>query len=338
MSIKSLGLSTAIALLAVFAGLLAMSPQPASAALVPEDLSGPLTPADLATQLVGSGVSVSNVTYTGADVAAGRFTGGTGIVGFESGILLSSGNIADTVGPNSVDDSGAVNATPGDAQLTALAGADTFDASILEFEFTPTASTVTFDYVFASEEYNEFVHDVFNDVFAFYVNGTNCATVGTGQPVSVNTINNGNPYNTDPRENPTLFINNDLDDGGGTIDTELDGLTVVLTCTAAVNAGVANQMKLAIADASDAFYDAVVFLRAGSFQVQTPTPSPSPTPSPTPAATATASPSPTPVAPVQLPGTGAGSGGRDLTVLLLVSVALASIAVATASVARAKRR
>jgi hypothetical protein len=330
MATRALSVSLALAALAVVAGLLAMSPHPARAALAPEDLSGPLTPDDLATQLVGEGVTVSNVTYTGADVAAGQFTGGTGIIGFESGIMLSSGDIADTVGPNSFDDTGVDNLQPGDADLTTLAGVQTFDAAVLEFDFVPTADAVTFNYVFASEEYNEFVHSEFNDVFAFFVNGTNCATVGAGQPVSINTINNGNPFDTDPRENPTLYINNDLDDGGGSLDTELDGLTVVLTCMAPVNAGATNHMKLAIADASDEVYDAVVFLETGSLQAQTPTPSPSPSPGPTAEPTAAPTASPTPAAPAQLPGTGGTSGGRDLTAIW---VALAALTIASLSVA-----
>src|SRR3972149_4519331 len=229
MRIGSLMIVAALAVLTVLAGLTVANPRPASAVLVPEDLSGPLTPNDLATQLGGAGVTVSNVTYAGADVAAGRFTGGTGIIGFDAGVVLSSGDIADTVGPNSSDSAGA----------------------------------------------------------------------GNLQPVSINTINNGNPFNTDPRENSALYRNNDVSDGGGSIDTQLDGLTVVLTCTATVNAGVTNHMKLAIADASDEIYDAVVFLEAGSLQVQTPSPSPSPPPGPTLAATAspTASPTPTAAAP-----------------------------------------
>lgn len=45
------------------------------------------------------------------------------------------------------------------------------------------------------------------------------------------------------------------EDGGGSIDTEKDGLTRVLTCTATVNSGATNHMKLAIADVSDGVVD-----------------------------------------------------------------------------------
>ena len=65
------------------------------------------------------------------------------------------------------------------------------------FNFVPDASSVEFRYVFSSEEYNEFVGQGFNDLFGFFVNGTNCATIG-GAPVSVDTVNGGNPFGTGP--------------------------------------------------------------------------------------------------------------------------------------------
>jgi len=259
----------------------------ASPALVTEDLTGPLTPDDLATDLAGVGITISNVTYTGAEVAAGRFSGGTGIIGFESGIILSSGDVANVVGPNVEDDITTVNGTAGDADLDALSGFTTYDAAVLEFDFVPETGSVIFRYVFASDEYNEYVHTQFNDVFAFLINDVNCALVD-GDPVSINTINNGNPFGSTPAENPALYINNDLDDEGGAIDTEMDGLTVVLTCQASVTAGETNRIKLAIADASDSILDAAVFLEAGSFVPVTPTPTvapevpPTPTPTPEP--------------------------------------------------------
>jgi hypothetical protein len=244
-------------------------------ALTTEDLTGALTPSDLANSLVGTGISISNVTYTGADEAAGTFSGGTGIIGFESGIMLSSGDIINVVGPNVQDGIGTNNGTSGDTDLTDLSGFPTNDAAVLEFDFVPDGDAVTFSYVFASDEYNEYVHSSYNDVFAFFINGVNCATIN-GDPVSVNTINNGNPYDTDPREHPEYFINNDLDDGGGAIDTEMDGLTVVLACDSAVTANETNHIKLAIADASDYILDSNVFLQAGSFEVPEPEPEEAP--------------------------------------------------------------
>lgn len=234
----------------------------AGAQIVTLDLSGPQTPSDLANLLAGPGVVVSNVTYTGANVAAGSFSGGTGIIGFGSGVILSSGNIASVVGPNSVDNKTTSNGTAGDPDLNTLVGGTTFDAAALEFDIVPNSSTLFIQYVFSSEEYNEFVFQGVNDVFGFFVNGTNCALVN-GQPVSVDTINNGNPFGTLPNANPTFYINNDLSDGGGALNTEMDGLTTVLTCQAPVNSGVTNHIKLVIADTNDSILDSNVFLMNG---------------------------------------------------------------------------
>jgi hypothetical protein len=235
----------------------------AGAGLSTQDLTA-LTADGLANSLVGEGITISNVTYTGADVAGGSFSGGSGIVGFGSGVILSSGDVINVVGPNADDGITGNNGTPGDTDLDTLSGFTTFDAAVLEFDFLPVSTTASFQYVFASDEYNEYVNSSFNDTFAFFINGTNCALVN-GDPVTINTINNGNPFGSDPNSNPNLFINNDLDDGGGSIDTEMDGLTEVLTCSATVNPGETNHIKLAIADASDSSLDSNVFIQGGSF-------------------------------------------------------------------------
>jgi len=300
--LRTLLLPAALALAAasVFA---VISLRTGDAAVVTQDLSGPLEPVDLANTLVGSGITISNVTYTGADVAAGTFSGGTTIggatgIGFDSGVILSSGSVANVIGPNQSDSISQDNNQPGDTALDALVAPDqTNDAAVLEFDFVPQSNEVLFEYVFASDEYNEFVFQGFDDVFAFFVNGTNCATVATasGQArVSIDAINNGNPFGTTPNSNPHLYINNDLDDGGPFYDTEMDGFTVVLTCRSAVNAGTTNHIKLAIADTSDYIYDSVVFLKAGSFTIPTPTPTNTPTRTPTPTVTNTPTNTPTP--------------------------------------------
>ncbi|MCE9524850.1 MAG: choice-of-anchor L domain-containing protein [Planctomycetales bacterium] len=236
----------------------------------------------LAESLVGAGLSVSNATFTGGAGSTGSFSFNyPAVVGFGQGIVLTSGSAADVVGPNMSDSTSTSYgnlvdfAGPGDADLTALAGYETYDAAVLEFDFVPTANQVVFNYSFASDEYPEWVNTPFNDVFAFFVNGTNYATVRQTAgdpnspfvPVAVNNINDGNPL--DPAfvpARPDLFRPNYVNPTGGpsAIDLELDGITSVLTFQAPVNPGVVNHMKLAIADASDGIYDSAVFIQAGS--------------------------------------------------------------------------
>jgi hypothetical protein len=207
--------------------------------------------AALAAMLAGPGVVITNATFSGDAAAAGTFTGGQASVGLDSGVVLSTGNAVDVQGPNESDSWSTDFGRPGDAQLDVLvAPFATQDAAILEFDVTPTADTISVRFVFASEEYNEFVGTPFNDVIAIFVNGVNCANFG-GRPVNVNSINND--------FHASLYIDNEA----GTHDTEMDGLTIPLDCVAAVTPNVKNHVRIAIADTSDGIYDAAVFLAAG---------------------------------------------------------------------------
>ena len=225
-----------------------------------------LNPAMLAAQLIGTGVTISNVTYTGSPVAAGTFHTGSSIVGFTDGIILSTGSVRSVNGPNCSSGITTASGYPGDTDLSTLIGQPTFDAAILEFDFVPTNPTIRFQYVFASDEYEEFVFQ-YNDVFAFFVNGQNVALIPqTSTPVSINNVNDGSTSVFGvPPVNPQFYINNDIQIfATPPIDTEMDGLTVVLAATAKVNSGVSNHIKLAIADALDDLYDSNVFVKAGS--------------------------------------------------------------------------
>lgn len=232
----------------------------------------------LAQQLVGAGVSVSNVSYTGDAQAKGTFTfNDPTTVGMNGGIVLSSGNAAESVGPNSTDWYSTDWGRPGDPQLDQLSGFTTYDAASLSFDFVPTTNQVAFQYAFASDEYPEWVNTGFNDVFAFIVTdhsgaSENCAQVrqvagdpsSPFVPVAVNNINDSNPVqNPAPTSmRPDLFRPNYQ--GSATLDLESDGITKVLTCQAAVTPGQVNHMKLAISDASDGIYDSNVFIKASS--------------------------------------------------------------------------
>jgi hypothetical protein len=238
-----------------------------------------VTPLQLAQMLAGPGVTVSNVVFTGANVAGGSFTGGLADgLGIASGVILSSGNIANAAGPNTNDGITTVNMTAGDADLNTIVGVGhtTFDAAVLEFDFVPTSSPVSFRYVFSSDEYNEFVGE-FNDVFAFLIDGVNVALIpSTSTPVAINTVNLGS--------NPAFYRNNDPSDLGTPtpFGTQFDGFTTVLTATANLTPNVSHHIKLVIADTDDELLDSAVFLEAASFQAgQTPTPTPTATVTPT---------------------------------------------------------
>jgi hypothetical protein len=232
-----------------------------------ELITEPSTSANLLAQkLIGTGVAISNIQLRGSSVSTGIFTGGQDIIGFDSGIILSNGDIAHVQGPNINGHASKVNFLPGDEQLaTLIPGYNTFDASVIEFDFVPQGNIIKFEYVFASEEYNEWVNTAYNDVFGFFLNGVNIAKIpGTDITVSINNINGGNPYGQN-MSNPQYYVNNSVADGGGHIYTGMDGLTIVLTAQASVTAGQTHHLKLAIADGGDYTWDSNVFIKAASF-------------------------------------------------------------------------
>jgi hypothetical protein len=241
-------------------GLVFLSALAAEASVTTTSLESGLTAEALVTGLVGAGVNVSNVTYTGSPLALGTFTADPALVGFDAGVILSSGRIADVDGPNDSEATQTALGGPGDDDLDGLVPqSSTMDASVLEFDFVPTESRITFEYVFGSEEYNEFVGSPFNDVFGFFVNGVNFARLpDDATPVAINNVNNGT--------NPIFYVDNSCADVAGcTLDIEADGLTLVLSFTAPVNPGQTNHIKLAIADTQDQILDSWVFIRQGTF-------------------------------------------------------------------------
>jgi gliding motility-associated-like protein len=234
--------------------------------------------------LVGNGVAVSNVSYAGHADAVGSFNGANTNLGLNSGIILTTGTVLNTTGilgsaqgphgPNDESSAGVDNNEPGYGPLTNLAGADTYNAAILEFDFVPQSDTVSFRYVFGSEEYPEYVDGGFNDAFAFFISGPgfggtyNMATIpGGGGVVSIDNINNG-PSNTGPCQNCAYYVNN----GNGNTSPnnssdfyiQYDGFTDVMEAIAEVQCGETYHLVISIADAGDGAYDSGIFLEANS--------------------------------------------------------------------------
>jgi len=237
--------------------------------------------------LVGNGVAVSNVAYTGDADAIGSFDGTNTNLGLNTGIILTTGTVNNTSGglistpqgphgPNNSGSAGVDNGAPGVTSLTNLAGADTYNAAILSFDFVPQSDTVKFRYVFGSEEYPEYVDGGFNDAFAFFISGPgfggtyNMATIpGGGGPVSIDNINNGSS-NTGPCQNCAYYNNNgdgsSSPQNGSDFYIQYDGFTDVMEAVAEVQCGEIYHLVIAIADAGDGSYDSGIFLEANSLE------------------------------------------------------------------------
>lgn len=212
--------------------------------------------------LLGSGVSVSNITYNGNPSAIGYFDGTNSNLGIDSGIVLTSGNISGVPGPNNSGSTSTGWYGPGDADLDGLTTATTEDASVLEFDFIPGSAKVKFRYVFGSEEYMEWAGSSFNDVFGFFISGPgitgkpNIALIpGTSTPVTINNVN--------LITNLSYYFDNENPIG---VTVQYDGFTTVLEAEVTVIPCEMYHIKIAVADAGDAAYDSGVFLEAGSFE------------------------------------------------------------------------
>jgi gliding motility-associated-like protein len=232
--------------------------------------------------LIGSGVTVSNISSQGAANQFGSFTALPGTpLDFNYGIILTTFGITS---PTVMDQTlgGYFGAgTPGDADLSATAGGGiTTDAAWIQFDFIPTGDTMKFDYVFGSQEYNGYVNSGFNDVFAFYLTGPNplggsytnqnvAVVPGTSVPVTINNVNNGNAggCGSGPCEYCNFFVDNHNDcvpvppasaplTGGYT--TNLRVVVPVVPCSTYT-------IKLGVADLLDQALNSFVMLKANSF-------------------------------------------------------------------------
>ncbi len=254
--------------------------------------------------LLGTGVTAFNVQLYG-DTATqlGFFSGGGPFIGIDSGLVLTTGNIGEVVDfgtavPNSgAPDQGGFGpayfgnsannsllqvsqSVPGLLGLTFNPATSVNDASVLEFDFVPSSDSVSFRYVFSSDEWNNFPCTPYNDVFGFFVSGPgitgtfpapanypnnaiNIATVpGTNPaiPITISSIHpGGNSCGNNPL-NDQFFVNNIPN-----VEVGYNGYTTVLTATFETVPCDTYHIALAIGDGTDGALDSGVFLEAKSF-------------------------------------------------------------------------
>ncbi len=225
------------------------------------------------TLIGGDCFSVSNITSKGNPLSRGTFSNGGTNIGIGSGMVMSTGNINILPGPNTnAGANGGFNTIGSDPNLSALVSGQLFDVNVIEFDFTPTANTVQFDFVFGSEEYCEYVGTEYLDVFGFFISGPGISGVQNlailpgsgGLPVTTNNVNH--------ISNSVYYVNNNLNlfeclfsPANHLQECELDGWTTPLTAIASVVPCSTYHIKLAIADVIDGLWDSSVFLRANSF-------------------------------------------------------------------------
>lgn len=218
----------------------------------------------MAQNIFGPGVTIQSASYTGDRDSSGIYTDGDsispGVMPGDTGVMFSTGDLrgftgssifgSNTSGSQTTSSSGPNN----NADFNAAAGANTYDASFIDVDFTPSGDMLTMQFVFASDEYPEYAVGAFQDFVGVWINGQQVQlSVGDGD-VDPNNLNAGS--------NGNLFIDNT----GDQYNTEMDGFTVKLTMKIPVNAGQTNSIRIGIADVNDSNYDSTLIIAGGSIQ------------------------------------------------------------------------
>ena len=236
--------------------------------------------------LLGNGIQAFNITYQGGDNQLGYLTGGDDVFSISSGLILSCDVAENLECPDEfVACDGCLGNGFSDPDLLDIANSvpdliggsfsvgSVNDGCVLEFDFIAAGDTVSFDYVFGSDEYETWINTQYNDVFAFFLSGpgitgpydspagfpdgsVNIAGVPNTDPnlpITISSVNSGT--------NPEYYVDNQ----GGT-DVCINGYTVPFTASYPVECGETYHIKLAIADGSDTALESIVVLEEGSFE------------------------------------------------------------------------
>lgn len=238
------------------------------------------TAEDMVKEIVpGKGVVIKNVRYAGMPAALGEFAYPDAKKIFASGIVISTGKASDMAAANTNPKTSTVNGSAGDKNLYALAGGRTFDGAVLDFDFMADKDSLAFNFLFASEEYHDYVGSTFNDAFAIVITGPgmpagkNFAVLpGTTQPITVNSIN--------PNQNRQLYVDNNPFTLVGKINEQVkaglnqdvlnnfsfDGMTKVFSVGCRIQPKQIYHFQLSIADAGDGTVDSAVLLEGNSLK------------------------------------------------------------------------
>jgi gliding motility-associated-like protein len=236
--------------------------------------------------LIGNGVTATNITYTGSEEQIGYMSGGEGLFSVTSGLVLSTDHATHLSDPGCNDSQVCLGCLGlgTDADLLNVANSvppligqsfsvsSVNDLCILEFDFEAGGDSISFNYVFGSDEYLEWVNSSYNDIFAFFLSGPGISgsfSAPAGFPDGA--INIAEVPETDPTLPVTISSVNNITNPEYYIDNVannnicIDGYTQTFTAAASVQCGETYHIKLAIADGSDNALESFVVLEEGSF-------------------------------------------------------------------------
>lgn len=218
-----------------------------------------------------SNVDVSGYSFAGGNLSFGYFNNNNSNFDISEGVLLTTGRAVSAIGPNDSILSDGPNSWYGDQDLEqAINMSNTYNATVLEFDFVANTNQISFEYIFSSEQYLTSINSPnqcnYTDGFAFLIKRvntneayTNLAVVpNTNIPVTVNTVRG---VGVCPSANEQYFGSFNAQEH----PTNYNGQTKVLTAQTEIIPGETYHIKLVIADQGNNLYDSAVFLKGGSF-------------------------------------------------------------------------
>ena len=225
-----------------------------------------------------SNASATGDNFSGNSKSYGYFNNNGGNFPFTEGVVLSTWSSTNSVGPFIINSGGGSKSWLGDADLELSIGlVNTLNATVLEFDFTPITDFLSFDYIFASNEYQKDYPCNYSDGFAFLIKEVGSTSPYQNIAVLPNSGVAVSSMNIHPKINPaagsTEAIKSCLPEneeyfGGYNLNSNTlnyAGQTKVLNAQSAVIAGRTYHIKLVIADHRNVEFDSAVFLEAGSF-------------------------------------------------------------------------
>lgn len=229
--------------------------------------------------------NVANVTsrtgtFYGSSNGIGYFTNTNTNFPLSSGVILSTGNVLNSPGPNSSDLSDGSVVWAGDTALeNALAAAgvsmNSINATVVEFDFTSFTTYFNFQFLFASEEYGTYQCQS-PDAFAFLLTDsvtgitTNLAVIpSTTIPISVGTIRDALYNSSCPSANASYFGRFNGGSNAAASPINFNGQTVLMNASSNLIANRTYHIKLVVADNAnnnnDVRFDSAIFLGGSSF-------------------------------------------------------------------------
>lgn len=140
-----------------------------------------------------------------------------------------------------------------DTELTGLIGANAYDRITYRAKFVTDKKTVHLKFIYASDEYPEYVNTPNNDYLSVKLGGKECAVVpGTDDLISSRTVNMD--------VNSSYYFNRRSTAGDNNYRMPFDGRTSIVSCDVEVSGGEV-PLEITLADVGDADVDSALFIR-----------------------------------------------------------------------------